>query len=65
MPVTKTEVPILSQFIHAVHTSDKMQAQPQPPPENDRKTDASGANVDDLTPKKLPKGIVLGKDGKP
>lgn len=69
MPVTGIELPILSQFLCAVESNTGMPAQPldaekagaPAPAANSQTTHAD----DDAAPKKLPKGVVLGKDGKP
>lgn len=63
MPVTKTEWPILVQFLCTVQNttgmplldSDAEQKQQQQQP----------VNTTNNTPKRLPKGVVLGPDGKP
>jgi len=66
MPVTGTQVPILSQFLFAVWGTRNMDAQaPPPPPENDRSSSNNNVKNDEQTPKPLPKGVVIGKDGKP
>ena len=79
MPVTSTEVPILSQFLCIV-TSNRsdpkdaikdaaMSASHEPvstPPAGDESRDERPeVKLARDAPKKLPKGVVLGKDGKP
>jgi len=61
MPVTKIETPVLSQFFYTVSSSKDMDP-PPPPPENDRQ---SGEATPNQSAQKLPKGVVIGKDGKP
>lgn len=75
MPVTHTEWPILSSFLCAVSTSTTGMPLPLPlPPSQQQDDTTSTANVAPLNaaphaqrppPKKLPKGVVLDKDGKP
>lgn len=66
MPVTSLEVPILSQFLCVVESRTGMPAQPL-----DTSLSRGSNNSNDDTqagadaPKKLPKGVVLGPDGKP
>jgi len=61
MPITQIPYPILSQFGCAVTKTTGM------PPQPLDATPAQKAQVDeeDRTPKQLPKGVVLGPDGKP
>jgi FAD-linked sulfhydryl oxidase len=61
MPVTEIPYPILSQFGCAVTKTTGM------PPQPLDATPEQRAQVDeeDRTPKQLPKGVVLGPDGKP
>jgi len=60
MPVSQTAFPVLLQFFCAVaHTTG------MPPQPLDAEKGASSDGNVDITPKKLPKGIVLGPDGKP
>lgn len=71
MPLTFTEYPILARFLCAVGTTTGMPAQPL----DASRSAAQGSNNDDDNdattqahvdaPKKLPKGVVLGPDGKP
>ncbi|KAF9630860.1 hypothetical protein BFW01_g1422 [Lasiodiplodia theobromae] len=63
MPVTSLEVPILSQFLCVVESRTGMPAQPL----DTSLSRASNTSNDDTqdAPKKLPKGVVLGPDGKP
>lgn len=59
MPITQIPYPILSQFGCAVTKTTGMPPQP---------LDASPeqkAKEDEQSPKQLPKGVVLGPDGKP
>ncbi|KAK3080939.1 hypothetical protein LTS18_011741 [Coniosporium uncinatum] len=60
MPVSQTAFPILLQFFCAVAQTTGMPPQPL-----DEEKGASNDGGVDTTPKKLPKGIVLGADGKP
>lgn len=62
MPVTKIEAPVLSQFFHSVSSSKEMA--PPPPPENDRHSE-DGVATASQPAQKFPKGVVIGKDGKP
>lgn len=64
MPITETPYPILSQFVCTVTKTTGMPPQPldtsaEKAPQTEKKGD------DDSTPKQLPKGVVLGPDGKP
>lgn len=61
MPVTHLDVPILSQFTYAVkyHTGSP------PMPQNTTTAPQQEVRKDDKTPKQLPRGVVLGTDGKP
>jgi mitochondrial FAD-linked sulfhydryl oxidase len=61
MPVTGVEYPILARFLCAVEKSTNMPAQPLLA----REQDANSDHADAATPKQLPKGVVLGPDGKP
>lgn len=63
MPVTSTDWPILSSFLCAVSKSTGMPLQASVKDESEPASQA--VDVTDRTPKKLPKGVVLGKDGKP
>lgn len=64
MPVTETPFPILSHFICAVVNVTGMPPQPlDATPEQASRVEKIGD--DDSRPKQLPKGVVLGKDGKP
>jgi len=60
MPITQTEYPILATFLCSVEKNTGMPAQPL---DVDEKQDNAGQI--DTGPKKLPKGVVLGPDGKP
>lgn len=60
MPMTCIEYPILARFLCAVEKSTGMPAQPLASPEQDARSEHA-----DTAPKKLPKGVVLGPDGKP
>jgi hypothetical protein len=58
MPLTETDGPILLSFLCAVELATGMPAQPL----------EAGKQLNeavDSTPKKLPRGVVLGPDGKP
>jgi len=73
MPVTGIELPILSQFLCAVESNTGMPAQPldaekagAPAPAPAPAATSQTMHADhDEAPKKLPRGVVLGKDGKP
>ena len=56
MPVTLTEYPILLTFTCAVRSFTGEQMIP---------TDIESTQQEGESPKKLPRGVVLGKDGKP
>lgn len=58
MPLTWTEVPILSQFLFSVKRTTGEPIMPEPLPEQAPQTEKAQS-------KPLPKGVVLGKDGKP
>lgn len=61
MPITEIPYPILSQFGCAVTKTTGMPPQPlDATPEQKAQVDE-----EDRTPKQLPKGVVLGPDGKP
>lgn len=61
MPITQIPYPILSQFGCAVTKTTGMPPQPlDATPEQKAQGDQ-----EDRTPKQLPKGVVLGPDGKP
>lgn len=61
MPVTQIPYPILSQFGCAVTKTTGMPPQPlDATPEQ-----KAQVGEEDKTPKQLPKGVVLGPDGKP
>jgi len=62
MPVTESPFPLLSHFIRVVEQTTGMPPQPltsSPDPEVEKSKDKT------LKPKQLPKGVVLGPDGKP
>jgi len=59
MPVTENPYPVLSHFLCSVEKNTGMP--PQPLDSASQKT----INDDDSKPKQLPKGVVLGPDGKP
>lgn len=63
MPVTETPYPILSQFVCVV--TNITGAPPQPLEAMPEEARAEKTKEDDVAPKALPKGVVLGKDGKP
>jgi hypothetical protein len=60
MPVTSTEYPVLLQFACVVEKSTGAPMNPAA-----ATTPAADGQQDRDTPKTLPKGVVLGKDGKP
>jgi FAD-linked sulfhydryl oxidase len=64
MPLTQIEIPILQSFFCVVEgvtgmPPQPLDASPQQLLQQQQKRDGDG------TPKKLPKGVVLGPDGKP
>ncbi len=62
MPVTGTAYPILSLFLCAVHQHTGMPAQPLDAVASSK----AGVDSEPSEPtKRFPKGVVLGKDGKP
>lgn len=64
MPVTETPFPILIHFLCAVVNVTGMPLQPlDATPEQASRAEKAGD--EDTTAKKLPKGVVLGPDGKP
>ena len=64
MPVTHIEWPILQHFFCAVEGATGMP--PQPLDATSQQVEAAvQKEVDDSKPKQLPKGVVLGPDGKP
>lgn len=72
MPMSYLEVPILSQFLCVVESRTGMPAQPlaAPSPQGSSNSDNDAADTQAHVagadgPKKLPKGVVLGPDGKP
>ncbi|KAB8345839.1 hypothetical protein FH972_022894 [Carpinus fangiana] len=65
MPVSATELPILIQFFCVVEKRTGMSVAPPVSGSDSSSTKPSNADGQDLTPKALPKGVVLGKDGKP
>ena len=60
MPVTLTEVPVLSQFVYAVRNVTNAQMAKQS--EDDIRPALGSA---DRMPQALPRGVVLDKNGKP
>ena len=60
MPLTSLDYPILSQFLCVVEKRTGMPAVPTP-----QEAHSAQQEQKDETPKKLPKGVVLGPDGKP
>ncbi|KAK8242401.1 hepatopoietin protein, partial [Phyllosticta capitalensis] len=74
MPLTFGEYPILSRFLCAVEKNTGEPAQPETTAMDNNNTTTTGRRDDDHTPtaaagadgpKKFPKGVVLGADGKP
>ncbi|KAL1639332.1 Flavin-linked sulfhydryl oxidase of the mitochondrial IMS [Diplodia intermedia] len=68
MPMSYLEVPILSQFLCVVESTTGMPAQPLDAPSaqgSNNNNDAANTIAGADGPKKLPKGVVLGPDGKP
>ncbi|TKA81224.1 hypothetical protein B0A49_00494 [Cryomyces minteri] len=66
MPATQTPYPILSYFLCAVVKTTGMPPQPlDATPEQVAKANAIQEQQAADTPKKFPKGVVLGRDGKP
>ena len=64
MPLTESPYPILSHFLCAVENVTGMP--PQPLDATPEQAAEAGQPKDENTrPKQLPKGVVLGKDGKP
>ena len=60
MPITEVQVPILSQFLCSVEKNTGMPPQPlDATPEQRARAEENGDS------KPLPKGVVLGPDGKP
>lgn len=59
MPTTSTDFPILLQFMCAVESLTGKTMQPEVPPK------PTAAGEQSTTSKPLPKGVVLGPDGKP
>lgn len=62
MPVTQIEFPILSTFLCAV---ESMAGATFPDFRKEAATPPSSSSDDDSNSKPLPKGVVLGPDGKP
>ena len=60
MPITQLEVPILSNFFCAVYNITGMPPQPLDAEEGRQQQDGVAEGK-----KQLPKGVVLGPDGKP
>jgi mitochondrial FAD-linked sulfhydryl oxidase len=64
MPVTEFEFPILQHFFCVIEKRTGMPVQPlEATPEQAAR--AGLAQDDENRPKQLPKGVVLGPDGKP
>jgi len=61
MPLTEFEFPILQHFLCVVETRTGMPAQPLDATPEQR----ARQQEQDSVPKPLPKGVVLGPDGKP
>ncbi|KAF2753729.1 hypothetical protein EJ05DRAFT_541728 [Pseudovirgaria hyperparasitica] len=61
MPVTSLDLPILARFLCAVESTTGMPPQPLDATPEQREAAAQAAS----TAKELPKGVVLGPDGKP
>jgi FAD-linked sulfhydryl oxidase len=61
MPMTSVEVPILSQFFWSVERNTGMPPQPLAATPEQR----AKAEERDVDKQPLPKGVVLGPDGKP
>lgn len=61
MPVTENPYPVLSHFLCSVEKNTGMPPQPLAAPEHE----VDKAKDGDVKPKQLPKGVVLGPDGKP
>lgn len=62
MPITELELPILSRFLCAVEMTTGLPPQPlDASPEQQQRAQQGGAEEK----KQLPKGVVLGPDGKP
>ena len=59
MPLTELFYPVLSRFLCAVEMTTGLPAQPLDAPPEQRK------RVEEDEKKALPKGVVLGPDGKP
>lgn len=64
MPVSWTEIPILSQFVVASRQGKGMSAEQDEQSGNSISIPRE-ANNDSSTQKPLPKGVVLDKNGKP
>jgi len=56
MPITESPYPILIHFLCSVKQNTGMPVAPSAP---------DSSTTDDDAPKQLPKGVVLGPDGKP
>ena len=67
MPLTGLEFPILTRFLCAVETMTGLPPQPLDASTQQQQPQAQGQSKqeDGDKPKPLPKGIVLGPDGKP
>ena len=63
MPITETPYPVLSQFVCSVVKVTG--APPQPVDTMSEEAAQAEKKEEDTTTQKLPKGVVLGKDGKP
>lgn len=64
MPITETPYPILSHFVRAVVNVTGKPPQPLEAMSGEE-TQVEKPKEENATPKNLPKGVVLGKDGKP
>ncbi|KAK5007664.1 hypothetical protein LTR28_004997 [Elasticomyces elasticus] len=63
MPITQTPYPILSLFLSAVEATTGMP--PQPLEATPEQRAHAAKQEEEAKPRKLPKGVVLGADGKP
>lgn len=62
MPLTWTDLPILSQFLWSVKDNTGSPVMPQ---DGQATQPKHKEQVENPRPQDLPKGVVLGKDGKP
>lgn len=66
MPTTQIDFPILQQFFCVVESRTGLPPQPlDARPAQLMEAQKKERQEDDRTPKQLPKGVVLGPDGKP